>query len=84
MHWLAEEREEGGPAVSAWMRGELHFLRGRGSQAAVTELLLTVRCDIGPSDRFGDDPRIRGLVDGFLAQVARSIQERAAHIVAVG
>jgi hypothetical protein len=81
MHWLAEEGEDGHPVLSAWMRGELHLLRGRGTQAPVTELLLTVRCDIGPSGRFHDDPRIRGLVDGFLAEVARFIQERAATVV---
>lgn len=83
MHWLAEEGEDGRPAVSAWMRGELHLLRGRGSHAPVTELLLTVRCDIGPSGRFHDDPRIRGLVDGFLAEVARSIEQRAATVAVV-
>jgi hypothetical protein len=84
MHWLADEGEQGQPSLSAWMRGELHLLRGRGSHAPVTELLLTVRCDIGPSGRFHDDPHIRGLVDGFLAEVARSIQEHAAKGVVVG
>lgn len=84
MHWLADEGEQGQPSLSAWMRGELHLLRGRGSQAPVSELLLTVRCDIGPSGRFHDDPRIRGLVDGFLAEVARSIDKRAANVAVVG
>lgn len=84
MHWLADEGQDDRPVLSAWMRGELHLLPGRGTHGPVTELLLTVRCDIGPSDRFHDDPRIRGLVDGFLAEVARSIEQRAANAVVVG
>jgi hypothetical protein len=74
MHWItAGAADEAGPV--AWLHAHLRLLPRRTDGDAVTELLLTARCETTPRapDVFDDE-----LCASFLREVASGIERNAA------
>jgi hypothetical protein len=76
MHWItASATDEPGDGLVAWLHAHLRLLPRQMGRDAVTELLLTARCETTPqaSDTFNDES-----CASFLREVASGIERRAA------